>query len=62
MPADVLAVARRLRARLRALGDLGVTSIEYALLASLIAVVISGAVAAFGVSVDNLFSGIVGAF
>jgi Flp pilus assembly pilin Flp len=58
----VLAVARNLSARVRALGDLGVTSIEYALLASLIAVVISGAVAVLGVGVNNLFSGIVGAF
>jgi len=39
-----------------------VTSIEYALLASLIAVVISGAVAVFGLSVNNLFLQITGAF
>lgn len=58
----VLAVTRSLRARLCVLGDLGVTSIEYALLASLIAAVVSGAVALFGLSVNNLFSGIVGAF
>jgi Flp pilus assembly pilin Flp len=39
-----------------------VTSVEYALLAALIAVVISGAVAVFGLSVNNLFVQIVGAF
>ena len=42
--------------------DRGATSAEYALLATLIAVVISGAVTLFGLSVNNLFSGIVGAF
>jgi Flp pilus assembly pilin Flp len=51
-----------LLARLDTCGDRGVTSIEYALLASLIAVVISGAVALYGLSVNNLFTGIIGAF
>jgi len=60
----MLCVPRRVRvllARLATCGDGGVTSIEYALLASLIAVVISGAVALFGLSVNNLFTGIIGA-
>jgi Flp pilus assembly pilin Flp len=51
-----------LLAQLATGGDRGVTSIEYALLASLIAVVISGAVALYGLSVNNLFTGIIGAF
>jgi len=54
--------ALRLRARLSVQDDCGVTSIEYALLAALIAVVISGTVAVFGLSVNNLFLQIVGAF
>jgi Flp pilus assembly pilin Flp len=58
----VSALAFRARAALAGLGDLGVTSAEYALLAALIAVVISGAVAVFGLSVNNLFNQIVGAF
>jgi len=49
-------------ARLAAVDDRGATSAEYALLATLIAVMISGAVTLFGLSVNNLFSGIVGAF
>jgi pilus assembly protein Flp/PilA len=60
--ASVLAGARSLRVRLSGQDDRGVTSIEYALLASLIAVVISGAVAVFGLSVNNLFLQITGAF
>jgi len=56
------ALALRVRTALAGLGDRGVTSVEYALLATLIAVVISGAVAVFGLSVNNLFSQIVGAF
>jgi len=51
-----------LLARLPTSGDRGVSSIEYALLASLIAVAISGAVALYGLSVNNLFTGIIGAF
>ena len=58
----VFASARRILDRLRVLDERGVTSAEYALMATLIAVVISGAVAVFGLSVNNLFSGIVGAF
>jgi pilus assembly protein Flp/PilA len=56
---SALAIATSLLAWARR-DDRGVTSIEYALLASLIAVVISGAVALFGLSVNNLFSGIIG--
>ncbi len=58
----VFASARRILDRLRVLDERGVTSAEYALMATLIAVVISGAVAVFGLRVNNLFSGIVGAF
>jgi Flp pilus assembly pilin Flp len=58
----LFASARRILDRLRVLDERGVTSAEYALMATLIAVVISGAVAVFGLSVSNLFSGIVGAF
>jgi len=58
----VFASARRILDRLRVLDERGVTSAEYALMATLIAVVISGAVAVFGLSVSNLFSGIAGAF
>ncbi len=57
----VFASARRILDRLRVLDERGVTSAEYALMATLIAVVISGAVAVFGLRVSNLFSGIVGA-
>jgi len=60
--ASVLAGARSLRVWLSGQDDRGVTSIEYALLAALIAVVISGAVAVFGLSVNNLFLQIAGAF
>jgi pilus assembly protein Flp/PilA len=59
---SVLAGARGLRVRLSGQDDRGVTSVEYALLAALIAVVISGAVAVFGLSVNNLFMQIAGAF
>ena len=56
------ATAAMFRARLAIiLDDQGVTSAEYALVAALIAVVISGAVAVFGMSVNNLFSQIIGA-
>jgi Flp pilus assembly pilin Flp len=44
------------------LNDRGVTSSEYALVATLIAVVISGAVALFGQAVNNMFVQIAGAF
>jgi pilus assembly protein Flp/PilA len=54
--------ARSSRVRMSGQDDRGVTSIEYALLAALIAVVISGAVTVFGLSVNNLFLQIVGAF
>ena len=57
----VFASARRILDRLRVLDERGVTSAEYALMATLITVVISGAVAVFGLRVSNLFSGIVGA-
>jgi len=60
--ASALAGARGLRLWLSGQDDRGVTSIEYALLAALIAVVISGAVAVFGLSVNNLFLQISGAF
>jgi Flp pilus assembly pilin Flp len=55
-------LAGHVRAALLGLGERGVTSAEYALLATLIAVVISGAVAVFGLSVNNLFSQFLGAF
>ena len=58
----VFASARRILDRLGVLDERGVTSAEYALMATLIAVVISGAVAVFGLSVNNLFSGIAGTF
>ncbi len=58
----VFASARRMLDRLRVLDERGVTSAEYALMATLIVVVISGAVALFGLAVNNLFTGIVGAF
>ena len=58
----VFTSARRILDRLRVLDERGVTSAEYALMATLIAVVISGAVAVFGLRVSSLFSGIVGAF
>lgn len=58
----VFVSARRILGRLGILDERGVTSAEYALMATLIAVVISGAVAVFGLSVSNLFNGIVGAF
>lgn len=58
----LFAAVRSFHARLAGLDDRGVTSAEYALMATLIAVVISGAVAVFGLSVNNLFSQIVGAF
>ena len=51
----LVAPVRSLHAWLTALDDRGVTTSEYALLATLIAVVISGAVAVFGLSVNNLF-------
>ncbi len=44
------------------LDDRGVTSSEYALMATLIAVVISGAVALFGQAVNNMFVQIAAAF
>lgn len=50
------------RSLLTSLDDRGVTAAEYALMATLIAVVISGAVALFGLSVNSLFNQIVGAF
>ena len=55
------AVMRNLSAWFAGLDERGVTSAEYALMATLIAVVISGAVAVFGLSVNNLFGPIVGA-
>jgi len=54
--------ARRILSRRWVLDERGVTSAEYALMATLIVVVISGAVALFGLAVNNLFTGIVGAF
>jgi pilus assembly protein Flp/PilA len=42
--------------------DRGVTSVEYALLATLIAVVISGAVTLLGLNVAAFFAQIAGAF
>jgi len=42
--------------------DRGVTSVEYALLAGLIVLLISGAVAVFGQAVNNLFSQAAAAF
>ena len=59
---DVRMVARNLSARLWVRDDRGVTSVEYALLATLIAAFISVAVALFGISVNNLFAGINAAF
>jgi len=59
---DVRMVARNLSARVSVRDDRGVTSVEYALLATLIAAVISVAVALFGISVNNLFAGINAAF
>jgi Flp pilus assembly pilin Flp len=56
------APARWILGRLRLLDERGVTSAEYAILATLIAVVISGAVTIFGLAVKGLFTGIVGAF
>jgi len=58
----VLVLVRSVQALLANLDDRGVTSSEYALLATLIAVVISGAVAVFGLGVNNLFSQAVAAF
>jgi len=58
----MLASALRLLWRMTVVDDRGVTSAEYALLATLIAVVISVAVAIFGQAVNNLFVGIAGAF
>ncbi len=58
----VRASARRILAELPAcLDDRGVTSAEYALLATLIAVAVSGAVAVFGQGVSNLFGQIAAA-
>jgi len=59
---DVRMVARNLSARVWVRDDRGVTSVEYALLATLIAAFISVAVALFGISVNNLFTGINAAF
>jgi len=59
---DVRMVARNLSARLWVRDDRGVTSVEYALLATLIAAFISVAVALFGISVNNLFTAINAAF
>jgi Flp pilus assembly pilin Flp len=56
------ASARRLLWRMTAADERGVTSAEYALLATLIVVVISVAVAIFGQAVNSLFTGIAGAF
>ena len=58
----VMASAWRILRRLRVLDERGVTSAEYALMATLIAVVISGAVTVFGLAVKGLFTGIIGAF
>jgi len=58
----MLASALRLLWRMTVVDDRGVTSAEYALLATLIVVVISVAVAIFGQAVNNLFVGIAGAF
>ncbi len=58
----VFPFVRSLQDPLADLDDRGVTSAEYALLATLIAVVISGAVAVFGLGVSNLFGQVVGAF
>jgi Flp pilus assembly pilin Flp len=58
----VFGSARRILGLLRVLDERGVTSAEYALMATLITVVISGAVTVFGLAVKNLFSGIIGAF
>jgi len=59
---DVRMVARNLSARVWVRDDRGVTSVEYALLATLIAAFISVAVALFGISVNNLFTAINAAF
>jgi Flp pilus assembly pilin Flp len=48
--------------RLGRMDDHGVTSAEYALLAGLIVIVVSGAVAVFGQAVNNLFSQAAAAF
>jgi len=48
--------------RMTTADERGATSAEYALLGTLIAVVISVAVAIFGQAVNNLFTGIAGAF
>lgn len=49
--------------RLRLIGERGVTAIEYAILASLIAVVIVGAVTTLGTNVrDLLYQPVVNAF
>lgn len=45
----------RLHGRMAATSDRGATSVEYALMASLIAVVIVGAVTIFGTNVEGLF-------
>ncbi len=55
-------LVRHSLAQLMRADDRGVTSSEYALLGTLIAVVVSGAVAAFGLGVNNLFSQFVAAF
>lgn len=54
-------VLSNLRARLRS-DDRGVTSLEYALLAALIGVVIIGAVTMLGRSLGGLFTGLAGFF
>ncbi|HUZ54816.1 MAG TPA: Flp family type IVb pilin [Streptosporangiaceae bacterium] len=59
---DSIASARSLIYRLRFADDRGVSSIEYAILASLIAVIISGAVGVLGMNVNALFGQILGAF
>jgi Flp pilus assembly pilin Flp len=59
---DVIASSRKWLCWLAGLGDRGVTSAEYAILASLIAVVIAGAVGLLGNHVNTFFSQIAGAF
>ncbi|HEX9034610.1 MAG TPA: Flp family type IVb pilin [Streptosporangiaceae bacterium] len=59
---DILASPRKGLRWLAGMGDRGVTSAEYAMLASLIAVVIAGAVGLLGNHVNIFFSQIAGAF
>ncbi len=57
---NVVASVRKSPGRLARVADAGVTSIEYAILASLIAVVIVGAVGLLGTHVGSFYSQIAG--